>query len=134
MSELQQYYDNFRTGYWAHPDPEKCKCRGSGYALSEVDTWHSCPEHYVPGQPHPEDWDPDPDWDPEAERAKYEARVKEDSMCPHDPTFVCNDKPCEVCAKHPLNKKFPPGKGNWVEKESALEYCREPEDGGDIPF
>ncbi|MBD3262027.1 MAG: hypothetical protein GF334_10255 [Candidatus Altiarchaeales archaeon] len=128
MSELQQYFDNFRT--WSHPDPEKCKCRGGGYALSEVDTWHPCPEHYVPGQPHPEDWDRDPDWDQEAERAKYEAQVKEDSKCPHDPTFICNDKPCEVCTKHPLNS----GKGNWIEKESALEFCNGPEDEGEIPF
>lgn len=55
MSELQQYYDDFRTGYWADPDPAHCRCRGSGYALSEVDTWHQCPYHFKPGQGHPED-------------------------------------------------------------------------------
>jgi hypothetical protein len=54
MSELQQYYDAFRTGYWMKHDPEACPCRGNGWALSEVDTWHKCPTHYS-GQPHPED-------------------------------------------------------------------------------
>jgi hypothetical protein len=78
MSELQLYYDSFKTGYWVDEDPEKCRCGGSGYALSEVDTWHECPEHYVPGQPHPEmDWYPD-NWDQAAELAKYRARRKEE--------------------------------------------------------
>jgi hypothetical protein len=53
MSELQQYYDNFRAGYWAHPDADKCRCHGRGWVLSEVDTWHECPCHK--GQPHPDD-------------------------------------------------------------------------------
>ena len=54
MSELQAYYDAFRTGYWAHPDARECRCGGSGWALSEVDTLHTCRYHYR-GQPHPED-------------------------------------------------------------------------------
>jgi len=58
MSELQTYYDNFRTGYWAHPDADRCPCRGRGWALSEVDTWHTCPIHYN-GQPGPDDDYPD---------------------------------------------------------------------------
>ncbi len=52
---LQGYYDSFRTGYWANLDPAHCACHGYGYALSEVDTWHKCPVHYVKGQRHPED-------------------------------------------------------------------------------
>jgi len=56
MSELQAYYDAFRTGYWAHPDADRCPCHGSGWALSEVDTWHKCPIHYN-GQAHPEDYE-----------------------------------------------------------------------------
>lgn len=56
MSELQAYYEAFCTGYWANPDEDRCQCRGSGWALSEVDTWHACPAHYK-GQPHPEDYD-----------------------------------------------------------------------------
>lgn len=55
MSELQAYYDSFRTGYWAHPDADRCPCRGRGWALSEVDTWHTCPIHYN-GQPGPDDY------------------------------------------------------------------------------
>lgn len=55
MSELQQYYNDFCSGYWADPDPNNCRCRGCGYVLSEVDTWHECPYHYKKGQRHPED-------------------------------------------------------------------------------
>lgn len=56
MSELQAYYDNFRTGYWATESAEDCPCHGRGYALSEVDTWHKCPVHHA-GQLSPEDLD-----------------------------------------------------------------------------
>lgn len=55
MSELQAYYDAFRTGYWAHPDEGRCPCHGGGWVCSEVDTWHQCPIHYT-SQPHPEDY------------------------------------------------------------------------------
>jgi hypothetical protein len=51
---LQQYYDDFRQGYWATEDPATCLCRGHGWALSDLDTWHQCPVHYR-GQLHPED-------------------------------------------------------------------------------
>jgi len=54
---LQQYYEAFRSGYWADEDPKKCECGGSGWALSDVDTWHACPIHYDGSQPHPEDWE-----------------------------------------------------------------------------
>ncbi|HEV8529961.1 MAG TPA: hypothetical protein VGT00_00930 [Methylomirabilota bacterium] len=54
MSELQQYYDAFRTGYWAVSNAEECPCRGSGWALSEVDTFHKCPIHFD-GQRSPEE-------------------------------------------------------------------------------
>ena len=59
MSELEQYYDNFRASYWADVEPARCGCRGTGYALSQVDTWHPCPVHFTPGQRHPEDDGPD---------------------------------------------------------------------------
>jgi len=54
MSDLQSYYDAFKTGQWAVSDASKCLCGGSGWALSDVDTWHECPVHYH-GQAHPED-------------------------------------------------------------------------------
>lgn len=54
MSELQQYFESFSTGNWAVLDAAKCRCHGNGWALSEVDTWHTCPVHYT-GQRHPED-------------------------------------------------------------------------------
>ena len=47
MSELQSYYDNYarNPSRWSDPDPDKCGCHGRGWFLSEVDTWHRCPEH-----------------------------------------------------------------------------------------
>ena len=53
MSELAAYYEAFRTGYWAEENETVCPCHGSGWALSEVDTWHECPVHFR-GQPSPE--------------------------------------------------------------------------------
>jgi hypothetical protein len=54
MSDLQNYYDNFcRPAVWACEDADKCGCRGSGWFLSELDTWHECPVHYR-GQPNSE--------------------------------------------------------------------------------
>jgi hypothetical protein len=40
----------------SHDDPDKCRCRGGGWILSDWDTWHQCPEHFN-GQRHPEDYD-----------------------------------------------------------------------------
>jgi hypothetical protein len=53
MSELQSYYDTFRQGYWATADADECPCHGRGWALSDVDTWHTCQIHFE-GQLHPE--------------------------------------------------------------------------------
>lgn len=61
MSDLQAYYDNYATqpSRWAHPDPARCGCHGGGWFLSELDTFHACPEHSISVKgrkpPHPED-------------------------------------------------------------------------------
>lgn len=49
---LQQTYNACARGEFSHPDPELCGCRG-GWFLSDLDTWHKCPEHYE-NQRHPE--------------------------------------------------------------------------------
>ena len=56
MSEYSQYYNNFASvpSRWSHTDPDRCGCRGGGWFLSEVDTWHQCPAHGL-GVPHPEE-------------------------------------------------------------------------------
>lgn len=54
MGELQDYYDACKTGFWANPDCRRCGCKGRGYWLSDLDTWHECPYHFS-GQPHPND-------------------------------------------------------------------------------
>jgi hypothetical protein len=54
MSELEQYYEAVCTGYWADEDPAHCGCKGRGWMLSELDTWHQCPVHGA-GARHPED-------------------------------------------------------------------------------
>jgi hypothetical protein len=64
MSDLQQHYDACERGMFADEDPTRCGCRGHGWFLSEVDTFHKCPEHYA-GQPHPEDdEEPEGDFEP----------------------------------------------------------------------
>ena len=43
----------------AHPESALCGCKGSGWLLSDWDSWTPCPSH--PGHPHPEaDYDEDP--------------------------------------------------------------------------
>lgn len=37
-----------------HDSPTECPCQGTGWLLSEYDSWHKCPSHNV-GQPHPEE-------------------------------------------------------------------------------
>jgi hypothetical protein len=64
---LQDYYNSFSEGYWADPDKKVCGCRGSGYALSDVDTWHKCPYHCTPTTRHPEDDYGDDDYIPTTE-------------------------------------------------------------------
>ena len=56
MSELQHYYSEYACGHgWVREDAAECGCRGNGWWLSQVDTWHKCSHHYVAGQAHPED-------------------------------------------------------------------------------
>lgn len=38
---------------WSNPNPKECPCRGSGWLVSDFDTFHACNEHG--GTPHPED-------------------------------------------------------------------------------
>ena len=52
---LQQCYDWFSHGYAWADEAEHCPCHGSGWALSNVDTWHCCPIHHT-NQIHPEEY------------------------------------------------------------------------------
>lgn len=55
MSMYTHYYEEYCRGYaWVNPDSAKCGCRGGGWWLSDVDTWHKCPCH-AKDAPHPED-------------------------------------------------------------------------------
>lgn len=42
-----------RTAKWAEINPAACLCKGSGWVLSDADTWHNCVLHGA-GVPHPE--------------------------------------------------------------------------------
>lgn len=65
MSELEIYFNEYcKTAAWARRAAEECGCRGRGWWLSEVDTWHQCPVHGA-GKPHPED-DSGEDYEPPA--------------------------------------------------------------------
>ena len=54
-SEYSLYYSNFPSIVWENgsEDPEKCICKGRGWVLSEIDTYHEC--RYHKGE-HPEDY------------------------------------------------------------------------------
>jgi len=73
MFSAQQIIESCQnTSTWAHPAPSVCGCKGSGWFLSEVDTWHQCPYHGA-GVPHPEDEHGEADkaaWDAQA-RGNY---------------------------------------------------------------
>lgn len=62
MSEYETYYREVacNSTTWAVPDADRCGCRGTGWWVSEVDTYHECPFHYD-GQPGPDcteaDWE-----------------------------------------------------------------------------
>ena len=53
MNSLQQEFNELQTGNWAEQNPSKCPCRGRGWLLSDLDTWHQCPVHGS-GAPYPE--------------------------------------------------------------------------------
>ncbi len=153
MSELQQYYDDFRSGYWADPDPEICDCRGSGYALSEVDTWHECPIHYN-GQIHPESYpDSEEEWE-DNRQALIEAGVMMEDGTPacgycgefghvHGdcPSPVCEEcrngeimpssecRSCQMIVQQQINNEdLPPG------EPPGWDDPRIPDSPGEIPF
>ena len=46
-------YRELQSGRWALVNPSTCPCRGHGWLLSDLDTFHRCPMHGS-GVPHPE--------------------------------------------------------------------------------
>lgn len=56
-SEYTQYYHDVAcSGSWARENSDTCGCKGKGWWLSELDTWHQCPYHGK-DVPHPEEYD-----------------------------------------------------------------------------
>ena len=55
MSDAQTYFNEIcrNSTTWSDTDPDLCGCRGGGWWLSQLDTWHKCPNH-APDAPHPE--------------------------------------------------------------------------------
>jgi hypothetical protein len=54
MSSAMEYeYRQMESGAWAEVNPSKCPCRGNGWLLSDLDTWHKCPLHSA-GCSHPD--------------------------------------------------------------------------------
>ncbi len=58
MEERYSYAEAFEM-FAFDPDVSKCLCKGSGWALSDRDSWHRCPEHWTKESRHPEDEGPD---------------------------------------------------------------------------
>lgn len=57
------------SALWNEQNPRLCPCRGSGWLLSDYDTWHRCCTHGN-GVPHPED--DETEFDFEAHRVKIQ--------------------------------------------------------------
>lgn len=78
---------------FANEDAAQCGCRGHGWFLSQVDTWHECPVHYT-DQPHPESedyGDEAPERTPEGiaaleslERRQAEERAADEALAESD--------------------------------------------------
>jgi len=56
QSEAQMHTQAIEAGWSSTEDSETCACRGGGWILSQLDTFHKCPVHFA-GQRHPEDYD-----------------------------------------------------------------------------
>lgn len=63
---LVQQLNNWSV--WAIPNPRSCPCNGSGWLLSDFDTWHACGFHGP--APHPEDEEGHESFDHEAHRLR----------------------------------------------------------------
>jgi len=50
---MQNEFNYMQSGMWAERNPLICPCKGTGWTLSDLDTWHECPVHKH-GRPHPE--------------------------------------------------------------------------------
>ena len=50
----EQVYEAAQMGQWKALDPEECGCGGSGWFLSDLDTWHPCHIHNDCDCCHPE--------------------------------------------------------------------------------
>ncbi len=53
MNQMEHDYAQLQTGAWALNSPRLCPCRGGGWFLSDLDTYHCCPIHGA-GAPNPE--------------------------------------------------------------------------------
>ena len=56
MNSEQNYFNEMQSGAWAERNPSKCPCKGNGWVLSDLDTWHQCQMHGA-GVPCPENDD-----------------------------------------------------------------------------
>lgn len=85
MYPLGAIYESASTGQFAAHRPDHCGCGGRGWFLSDLDTWHKCPLHYLPVRgvypPHPEDIHP---WHFMSEKERAEAGLTEPPEPPFD--------------------------------------------------
>lgn len=54
---LQSEYNYMESSQWSDIDPTICACKGSGWVLSDLDTWHKCSSHFNKELGHPEEND-----------------------------------------------------------------------------
>ncbi len=54
MNDKYSYAEAFEM-FAFNEDVAECMCHGSGWALSDRDSWHRCPYHHTKDSKHPED-------------------------------------------------------------------------------
>lgn len=78
QNEAQRECAAIETGWASHPNKKHCNCHGSGWILSDWDTWHKCPLHYK-NQLNPDEWQDEQDrleqWDSADCKQRHEAMI-----------------------------------------------------------
>ena len=76
-------FRDLESGSWAEINPNRCPCHGSGWVLSDYDSWHRCPIHGH-SVPYPDEEDPSFDYSAhklQMYKEAYKAFFKRCWMC-----------------------------------------------------
>lgn len=119
---LQSLYNELESGGWSDINPFICECKGSGWLLSDLDTWHKCNTHYSKNIPCREDFD---NCDlSEKEIQEYNELVKSHFVknCVNAIDWYLEDVPNSENAKLTLENALILSRDSLKEKIDAAKY------------